>query len=144
MWSFNVIPSVVVIFVIITGVRALSISNYHAPCNRNAKGVRVVFASTKSVRLTLDLFMNKSPNEDLFNDLNSNERNEREEDNTLYTIRTVPARDNPQGYLSPDFNSVGDGKQIRVLVYIVLALLPCIFLVPFFLSRDFVPPMDIP
>ena len=48
----------------------------------------------------------------------------------------------PQGYLNPDFNKVGDGKQIRVLVYIVLALLPCLFLIPFFMTRDFVPPTD--
>ena len=47
-----------------------------------------------------------------------------------------------QGYLSSDLNSLGDNKQWRVLLYIVLALLPCLFLIPFFMSRDFVPPID--
>ena len=46
----------------------------------------------------------------------------------------------PQGYLSSDLNKLEDGKQNRVLAYIGLALVPCLFLVPFFLSRDFVPP----
>ncbi|KAJ1432620.1 hypothetical protein B484DRAFT_26915 [Ochromonadaceae sp. CCMP2298] len=48
----------------------------------------------------------------------------------------------PEGYLSSDFASIGDGKQMRVGLYIGLALVPVLFLVPFFLSRDFVPPMD--
>jgi len=46
----------------------------------------------------------------------------------------------PQGYLSSDLKSMGEGKQSRVLAYIALALVPCLFLVPFFLSRDFQPP----
>lgn len=48
----------------------------------------------------------------------------------------------PEGYLPSDFSSIGDGKQTRVLLYIALALVPCIALIPFFLSRDFVPPID--
>jgi hypothetical protein len=47
-----------------------------------------------------------------------------------------------EGYLSSDFASIGDGKQLRVGLYIALALVPVLFLVPFFLSRDFVPPLD--
>lgn len=50
----------------------------------------------------------------------------------------------PEGFLSSDFRTVGDGKQIRVIAYIVLSLIPCLFLVPFFLSRDFVPPSEFP
>jgi len=50
--------------------------------------------------------------------------------------------DEVEGYLSPDFSSIGDGKQIRVLLYIGLALIPCLALIPFFLSREFVPPID--
>jgi len=50
--------------------------------------------------------------------------------------------DKVEGYLSPDFSTIGDGKQIRVLLYIGLALIPCLALVPFFLSREFVPPID--
>eukprot|EP01041_Mallomonas_annulata_P007383 gene7383-15074_t len=48
----------------------------------------------------------------------------------------------PEGYLSTDLGSIGDGKQLRVLTYIALSLIPCLFLIPFFLSRDFVPPVD--
>lgn len=48
----------------------------------------------------------------------------------------------PEGYLSSDLNSLGDTKKSRVIFYIALALAPCLFLVPFFLSRDFVPPTD--
>lgn len=53
---------------------------------------------------------------------------------------TAPESSAPQGYLSSDMNKMEDGKQNRVLAYIGLALIPCLFLVPFFLSRDFVPP----
>jgi len=49
----------------------------------------------------------------------------------------------PQGYLNTDLNKMEDGKQARVLAYIGLALVPCLFLVPFFLSRDFVPPVEL-
>lgn len=49
---------------------------------------------------------------------------------------------NAEGYLPTDFNSVSDGKKTRVLLYIALALIPCLALVPFFLSREFVPPVD--
>ena len=55
-----------------------------------------------------------------------------------YTTKNI----SPDGYLNTDFNSIADGKKTRVLVYIVLALLPCLLLVPFFLSRDFIPPVD--
>ena len=48
----------------------------------------------------------------------------------------------PEGYMSSDLTSMEDGKQFRVLAYILIALLPCLLLVPFFLSRDFVPPTD--
>lgn len=64
---------------------------------------------------------------------------ERSEDNTVYKFDASAAEQSPEGYLNPDFNTVGDGKQLRVLIYIALALLPCLFLIPFFLSRDFVP-----
>jgi hypothetical protein len=55
-----------------------------------------------------------------------------------------PSTATPQGYLNPDMSKLGDAKQSRVLLYIGLALVPCLLLVPFFLSRDFVPPQDIP
>lgn len=64
---------------------------------------------------------------------------ERDKDEIFYSAKPATT---PEGYLSADFNAVGDGKQIRVLVYIALALLPCLALIPFFLSRDFVPPTD--
>ncbi len=48
----------------------------------------------------------------------------------------------PEGYLSSDFSSIGDSKQIRVFIYIAFSLIPCLFLIPFFMSRDFVPPID--
>lgn len=46
------------------------------------------------------------------------------------------------GYLNPDFKSLNEGKQFRVLLYVGLALIPCLLLVPFFMTRDFVPPTD--
>ena len=48
----------------------------------------------------------------------------------------------PEGYLSSDISKIGDSKQLRVLLYIGFALLPCLLLVPFFLNREFVPPTD--
>ena len=48
----------------------------------------------------------------------------------------------PQGYMSSDLSSNEDGKQGRVFAYILFALVPVLFLVPFFLSRGFEPPID--
>ena len=47
-----------------------------------------------------------------------------------------------EGYLGSDLSTLGNDKQSRVLLYISIALLPCLFLIPFFMSRDFVPPTD--
>jgi len=44
-----------------------------------------------------------------------------------------------EGYLGTDLSSIGDGKKGRVLAYIFFALLPCLLLVPFMMSRDFIP-----
>lgn len=49
----------------------------------------------------------------------------------------------PQGYLNPDVARIADGQKTRVFIYIGLALVPCLFLVPFFLSREFVPPVEL-
>lgn len=63
-----------------------------------------------------------------------------EEDTPAKFITAAEDSGAPQGYLSSDMRSLGEGKQSRVLAYIALALVPCLFLVPFFLSRDFSPP----
>ena len=47
-----------------------------------------------------------------------------------------------QGYMSSDLSSNEDGKQGRVFGYILFALVPVLFLVPFFMSRGFDPPVD--
>lgn len=52
----------------------------------------------------------------------------------------VSKSSSPEGYLSSDISSLSDGKQTRVVLYIALALLPCLLLLPFFMSRDFIPP----
>jgi hypothetical protein len=57
---------------------------------------------------------------------------------------TLVAKPNakPEGYMSSDLSSNEDGKQGRVLSYILFALVPVLVLVPFFLSRGFDPPVD--
>ena len=47
-----------------------------------------------------------------------------------------------EGYLSSDINSLKDGKQLRVFLYIFFALVPCLLLIPFIMSRDFTPAID--
>ena len=47
-----------------------------------------------------------------------------------------------EGYLGSDLSTLDNDKQSRVLLYIGIALLPCLFLIPFVMSRDFVPPTD--
>lgn len=47
-----------------------------------------------------------------------------------------------EGYLQSDIKNLNDGKQIRVFLYIILALLPCLLLIPFLMARDFTPVMD--
>ena len=49
----------------------------------------------------------------------------------------------PQGYMSSDLSSMEDGKKGRVVAYILIALLPCLGLIPFILNRDFVPPVEL-
>ena len=44
-----------------------------------------------------------------------------------------------EGYINMDLNKNDDGKQSRVFIYIVFAILPCLLLVPFMMSRNFVP-----
>jgi len=41
-----------------------------------------------------------------------------------------------EGVLNPDFS---DPKQTRVVLYIILSLLPVLFLIPFMISREFIP-----
>lgn len=45
-----------------------------------------------------------------------------------------------EGYLNPDLNKMDEGKVSRVAAYILIALLPCLLLVPFYMSRSFQPP----
>lgn len=73
---------------------------------------------------------------------NINESNSSEELNANGITSSTNSSPSPEGYLPSDFNSLGDAKQTRVLLYIGLALLPCLALIPFFMSRDFVPPID--
>jgi len=39
---------------------------------------------------------------------------------------------------------LSDPKQTRVIIYIIASLLPILFLIPFFLSRDLIPMEDLP
>ena len=75
----------------------------------------------------------------LYNNNNNDNDNNNNINNKLIETNSDSS---PEGYFNSDFNSLTEGKQTRVLLYIVIALLPCLFLVPFFMSRDFVPPID--
>ena len=76
-------------------------------------------------------------------DTNGIDSNNSEEDlNGNSFISSTSNNISPEGFLPTDFSSLGDAKQSRVLLYIALALLPCLALIPFFMSRDFVPPID--
>lgn len=44
-----------------------------------------------------------------------------------------------EGYLNTDLAAMDDSKLSRVFAYILIALLPCLLLVPFYMSRSFVP-----
>lgn len=67
----------------------------------------------------------------------SAETPEDQKDKTLYKVKEGSTF--PEGYISSDLSSINQGKQVRVLIYIALAILPCLFLIPFFLNRDFIP-----
>ena len=75
-------------------------------------------------------------------DTNGIDSNSSEEDLNGNSFISSSNNLSPEGYLPTDFSSLGDAKQSRVLLYIALALLPCLALIPFFMSRDFVPPID--
>lgn len=57
-------------------------------------------------------------------------------------VRNVNKVETPQGYKSDDLSKMSEGKQTRVLLYLGLALVPVLFLIPFFMSRSFVPSID--
>lgn len=44
-----------------------------------------------------------------------------------------------EGYLNTDLNKMDDSKMGRVVAYILIALLPCLLLVPLVLNKSFVP-----
>jgi hypothetical protein len=65
-------------------------------------------------------------------DTNGIDSNNSEEDlNGNSFISSTSNNLSPEGYLPTDFSSLGDAKQSRVLLYIALALLPCLALIPF-------------
>lgn len=68
---------------------------------------------------------------------NENDNNDNDSINTSSNDNTKV-----EGYLGSDLSKLGNDKQSRVLFYIGIALLPCLFLIPFVMSRDFVPPTD--
>lgn len=72
----------------------------------------------------------------------SDDANGSSDDSTIKGSLINDSDATPEGYLSSDINKIGDNKQLRVLLYISFALLPCLLLVPFFLNREFVPPTD--
>lgn len=82
---------------------------------------------------TLPLFVSDNMRDD-------SSRSQRTRDSNDYD--SPESEGTPEGYLNADISKIGDGKQLRVLIYIGFALVPVLFLVPFFLSRDFVPPVD--
>ena len=78
-----------------------------------------------------------------FSDKDSNNDSNSSDDLNASSVSSTTNNNlSPDGYLPSDFSSLGDAKQTRVLLYIGLALLPCLALIPFFMSRDFVPPID--
>lgn len=77
---------------------------------------------------------------------------EEDEDEEMPEIREISNKgkttfgsgltEEPQGYRSDDISKLDTTKKTRVLLYLGLALVPVLFLVPFFMSRNFVPPLD--
>jgi len=60
-------------------------------------------------------------------------------DDDKFKTFDMTSKSKPEGYANPDFKKIAEEQKSRVLAYIVLALVPVLFLVPFFLSRDFEP-----
>ena len=75
-------------------------------------------------------------NSNIILNVNDNDNNNSNDDIINSDIKKA------EGYLGSDLSTLGNDKQSRVLLYISIALLPCLFLIPFFMSRDFVPPTD--
>ena len=82
--------------------------------------------------------------------LNANENNGA--DNEFYSVKSetqrkveakvaqeIEVKQNIEGFLNNDLLSMESGKQVRVTLYIVLAILPCLLLIPFMMDRSFVP-----
>ena len=60
-------------------------------------------------------------------------------DDAKFQTFDMSSKKQPDGFQQTDIKKMAEGQKSRVLAYIVLALVPVLFLVPFFLSRDFEP-----
>ena len=53
--------------------------------------------------------------------------------------RDIEQKQNIEGFINNDLLSMESGKQVRVTLYILLAILPCLLLIPFMMDRSFIP-----
>ena len=103
----------------------------------------VIVTDNKSSRLCLSSRPSgDSSNNSSNNDDNTTNNGAKTYSDSVIATPTLADASKPQGYASSDLDALGEGKQLRALAYIGLALVPCLFLVPFFLARDFVPPVE--
>ena len=53
--------------------------------------------------------------------------------------KEIEQKQNIEGFLNNDLLSMESGKQVRVTLYILFAILPCLLLIPFMMDRSFIP-----
>jgi hypothetical protein len=101
-------------------------------------------AITRTTSTSIPLYASASSDDDEDDD----EQQMNEIDNDVVIKTKVVANDasdvegQVQGYRSGDIGELGGDKKTRVGLYIGLALVPVLTLVPFMMSRSFVPPID--
>lgn len=109
-----------------------NIMSKHLTHSSSSSPRSVLKTGVSRVSKSIQIF--SQPNSE-FNDSSFNSDNNEE-------TKTTSEGESIQGYVSSDIRNMGSGKQVRVLLYISLALLPCLLLIPFFMNRDFLPPID--
>ena len=106
--------------------------------------LNIVFGFTSHSEASVKRIIHSSRSQrSVWKGLKANKKNSFEEAREQEYARKMQVADPSkpiEGYLNPDLSKMDEGKVSRVAAYILIALLPCLLLVPFYMSRSFQPP----
>jgi hypothetical protein len=89
-----------------------------------------------------NFILNSQENDKIEEIYSLNKLNDKNSVEELKISREIEQKQNIEGFLNNDLLTMESGKQVRVTLYIVLAILPCLLLIPFMMDRSFIPDID--